>query len=221
MKKIASLLLTAAMVVAMTGCAGLPSGSNASESGNSGSSSSGSGSSALGDLIGNSTTDNGGSSTDNGSTTGNGGITAQNGYAEGRIGDVMQTAWFTFTVNSAYVTGEYEGYAPAEGNELLVVDITVKNTFNASTPMFDTDFQAQWNDTADDAYAWPVEAAYSLSSDILPDQYELAINESRNGLLLYEVPANNKDFSISFLEWYEDDTEGDVFFVYFTAEDRR
>ena len=33
----------------------------------------------------------------------------------------------------------------------------------------------------------------------------------------YEVPSGTKDFSVSFQEYFEDETTGDVFFVYFTA----
>ena len=50
------------------------------------------------------------------------------GYAEGRMGDVMRTYFFDYTVNSAYTCNDYEGYTPSEGNKLLVAEITVKNT---------------------------------------------------------------------------------------------
>ena len=39
---------------------------------------------------------------------------------EGRVNDTMETYFFDFTVNSAYLTADYEGYTPAEGNVLLV-----------------------------------------------------------------------------------------------------
>lgn len=148
-------------------------------------------------------------------------IFPDNGYAEGYMGDSMHTAWFNYIINSAYITNEFEGYTPSAGNELLVVDITVESTFNESIPMFLSDFQAQWNDTADDAYRWPVEDLDYLRSDILPNEYTLGVNETRTGLLLYEVPSGNDDFSISFVEYYANDTTGDTFFVFFTADDRR
>ena len=53
---------------------------------------------------------------------------------------------------------------------------------------------------------------------MLPGEYELGIGKSINGLLVFEVPAGNKDFSISYLEMFDDDTTGDVFFVYFSAD---
>lgn len=75
---------------------------------------------------------------------------------EGRLNDTMHTMFFDFTVTGAYLAKEYEGYQPAEGNQLLVADITVKNTFRESIEMYDTDFQAQWGEDEDpEAYSTP------------------------------------------------------------------
>ena len=66
---------------------------------------------------------------------------AKDGFAEGRLGDTMHTYFFDFTVNSAYLCDTYEGYTPImEGYQLLVADVTVKNTNRESIPMYDTDF---------------------------------------------------------------------------------
>ena len=140
------------------------------------------------------------------------------GYAEGRMGDTMHSEFFDYTVNSASVVMDYNGYTPAEGNELLLVEVTILNTFNQSIPMFYNDFQAQWNeDDNEDAFSWPIEQE-GLSEAQLPLEYELAVKESRTGELVFEVPAGNKDFSLSYLEAFEGDETGDTFFVYFTAD---
>ncbi len=146
---------------------------------------------------------------------------AEDGYARGNFNDTMHTYFFDFTIESAYVCSEFEGYTPAAGNELLVVETVVKNTFTETITMYDTDFQAQWNDDADDAFNFPV-TDYSFSSEVLPEAYDLKVNESRTGLLVYEVPEGHDDFSVSSQEAFEtdniEDAYGDVFFVYFTAE---
>lgn len=140
---------------------------------------------------------------------------------EGKIGSKMQTAWFDFTVNSAYYTEDaIGGYTPSDGNVLVVVNITVKNTFQETIPMFDTDFQLQWGDDADDAYAFPVATNEKILSDQLPEEYDLKVKETQTGVLVFEAPAGNEDFSLSFLEYYEDNTEGNLFFVYFTADEK-
>lgn len=150
--------------------------------------------------------------------------------SEGRVGDIMETYFFNFTVNSAYLCTEYEGYVPADGSVLLAADVTVKNTFNKSIEMYDTDFQIQWGD-GDEDYGYPItidmetgEELDPVSDEQLPGTYNLGVNAERSGLLVYEVPADNVDFSISHLELFDDGSdeseEGDVYFVYFTAEDR-
>ena len=159
-----------------------------------------------------------------GGSLGNSGVVTadDDGYAEGRIGDVMKTYFFNYSVNSAYTCNEYEGYTPSEGNKLLVVEVTVKNTDRSTVTMYDTDFQVQWgDDDNDDAYDAPI-TYYSeaVSDEQLPEEYDLAVNEERTGLLVFEVPEDSRDYSISYLEQFSNDTEGDVFFVFFTAKDK-
>lgn len=197
MKKFASLFLSTIVAASvLTGCGNTgvaPSGSNGSDS-----------------------------SSSQASSESRVGYPDEDGNAEGRLGDTMHTYFFDYTVNSAYVCDEYEGYAPQDGNELLVADITVKNTFSESIEMYDSDFQIQWNDDADDAYDVPItyyfEDGQPLNDQMLPGTYDLSINQTVNGILVFEVPAGNKDFSISYLEMFDDDSSGDVFFVYFSAD---
>ena len=56
-----------------------------------------------------------------------------------------------------------------------------------------------------------------MSDRQLPVLYELRSEETREGVLLYEVPRGETAFSISYQELFDDGTEGDVFFVYFTC----
>ena len=162
------------------------------------------------------------------------GLTAcggDSGNNEGRVQDTMETYFFEFTVNSAYLTNDYAGYTPAEGNTLLVADITVKNTFQQSIEMYDTDFQAQWGDDAEDAFAIPITTDMETFTELdpigenqLPGTYPLGVDEERSGELVYEVPAGHVDFSISYLEQFVDEageeSTGEVYFVYFTAEEQ-
>lgn len=215
MKKFASLFLATVVTAAvLTGC-----GSNGTLSSGSGSSGT---SGSTPSLSTSSSTESSAAASSSSSAESRAGYPDENGNAEGRLGDTMHTYFFDYTVNSAYLCDEYEGYTPQDGNELLVADITVKNTVTQSLEMYDTDFQIQWNDSADDAFGFPItlemEDGAVLNDQMLPGVYELSINQSVNGFLVYEVPAGNKDFSISYLEMFDDDSTGDVFFVYFSAE---
>ena len=145
----------------------------------------------------------------------------EGGYEEGRFGDTMETYFFDYTVNSAYLCDEYNGYLPLDGNRLLVAEVTVKNTFYESIEMYDTDFQVQWNTDGEDDYDVPITYyADPVSDDQHPAVYDLSVDEEQTGLLVFEVPEGYKDFSISYLEIFDDDSEGDVFFVYFTADEQ-
>lgn len=147
-------------------------------------------------------------------------VTPKNGYAEGHFGDIMKTYFFNFSVNSAYTCKEFEGYTPTNGYKVLVAEVTIKNTGRSTITMFDTDFQIQWGED-DDAYDAPITYyTDTVSEEQLPEEYELAINEERTGLLVFEVPENCKDYAIAYLEEFSDDTEGDLFFVYFSAKDK-
>lgn len=159
--------------------------------------------------------------------SGDGDVYAEDGWAEGRLGDTMHTYFFNYTVNSAYTCGEFAGRSAAEGCKLLVAEITVKNTVTFSVEMYDTDFQAQWGGSGEEDYRVPIttnpetyEEVDPISDDQLPGTYSLGVNQERTGLLVFEVPADKKDFSISYLEIFEGEDDGDTFFVYFTPEER-
>ena len=161
------------------------------------------------------------------SSAGSGEVRAEDGFAEGRIGDLVHSYFMDFTVNSAYTTADYHGHTAPEGMKVLVVNMTIKNTFNESLPMYDDDFQGQWTASSEtDEFAWPITEAEDgsdldvVSDEQLPAEYELAVNESRTGALVFDVPADEKDFSISHLELFDDNSEGDTFFVFFTAEEK-
>lgn len=142
----------------------------------------------------------------------------EEGYADGRAGDVMRSYFFDFTVNNAYLCDVYGSYLPAPGNDLLVIDLTIKNTFNRSLPMFDSDFMVTWGEEED--YDVPVTyyGGITFDEEVFPSEYTLKVNESRDGIMIFEVPEGNGDFSIFYLEVFDDDSTGDVFFVYFSAE---
>ena len=98
---------------------------------------------------------------------------------------------------------------------------------NKVVEMYDTDFQAQWGSSDEEDFRVPIttdpetlEELDPLSDDQLPGTYLLGVNEERTGLLVYEVPADSKDFSVSYLEAFEEGDEGDTFFVFFTPEEQ-
>ncbi|MDR2908705.1 MAG: DUF4352 domain-containing protein [Oscillospiraceae bacterium] len=138
------------------------------------------------------------------------------GYADGRLGDTLVNEFFSFCVNSAELIGEYEGTTPEDGNIFLRADLTVKNVFGDVVPMYSADFQVQWGEGEED-YGYPIA---KVADEQMEDEYELAKGETVNATVVYEIPRleGKNEYSVSYLEIYEDDVEGNVFFVYFDLE---
>lgn len=133
---------------------------------------------------------------------------------EGFLNETLTTSFFSYAITDAQSYAQYGGVQPDEGCKFLVLTLELQNRQTQSLPMFDTDFQIQWGD-GDEDYAWPVEE--TLDPEQLPAEYTIPIAGSREGLLIYQVPADADDFALAFMEFFEDDTTGDVYFIYFTS----
>ena len=145
------------------------------------------------------------------------------GVRYGYIGDTLSTEWFDFTVDDAYSCGRYQGYTPTEGYKLVIVTMSLKNNCGQSVDMWGDDFVILWGE--DETFDMDIPLPAGISDDQFPDEYVLGINASRNGIMVFEVPQEFRDFSIGFMEVFASETEpdgeeGDTFFVDFTAEDR-
>lgn len=140
------------------------------------------------------------------------------GRTTGSVGDTMSTQWFDFTVNSAAAYGnEYEGYFAERGYQLLVVNVTIKNTFNDVNPMFYSDFTVVWG-SSDDYYDFPLQNAESLSDDFLPDTYNMDPGDEVTGNLLFEIPAAETNFKLSYVEVDDADNIYDTYTVSFQVD---
>lgn len=126
------------------------------------------------------------------------------GIADGRLGDQMGTAWFNFSVDNAKTTSEYGGYRPYDGYTLLVVSITLKNTFGSSVPMSLYDFELFWED----------DYLYGIGESEMSDNFVLEKGQSLTQDIVYEVPSYIiGEYYIIFTEYYENDDYGNTFVV--------
>lgn len=147
-----------------------------------------------------------------GSGSSSGSSSSGTGYIEGDLGDTMKTAWFDFELDSAVLQSEYDGYVPEAGDKLLVLDVTMENTFNEPVPMFDNDFDVEWDDP--DSYELPV-LLYVDGDALDGEEYNLPRHGDTDVTMVFEVPEDVEEFILYFDEYYEDGTDGDVFAVYF------
>lgn len=132
----------------------------------------------------------------------------------GKSKTAEETYFFTYDVLKAEKVSDFDGIKPTEGKMLLAVTVSIENTFGEDIPMFDTDFQVQWG-PGDDDFAVTLEAS---SDKQLPESYTLADKETRKGILLYEVPADLTDFTLAYLEFFDDQTTGDFYEIAFQAK---
>ncbi|MCM1119484.1 MAG: hypothetical protein NC543_09010 [bacterium] len=138
-------------------------------------------------------------------------VTAEDGYAEGGIGTTFRTVFFDYSVDSVAYPSEYEGYVAQEGMQLVDAVITIKNTFGDALPMFNSDFQMQWHDLGDGDEDYTFGVEMDSSSTVMPSEYTLANGDTCNYHVVFEVPAEAKEFSIWFQEYFENESEGDMF----------
>lgn len=157
-----------------------------------------------------------------------------NNEAYGYMGDTLRTSFFDLRLNDAYTCREYGGVTADEGNKLLVAEITLYNYTDYTQPMYFYDFELYWD--GEEITTWTEEeyvrhlpvfreevqsdgsSEYYSRSDLqLPAEYDLSIRETREGILLYQVPEESKTYSIIFQEYFSDDTEGALFEVRFSA----
>ena len=137
---------------------------------------------------------------------------------------IIQSYFFDCIVENAYICNEFEGYQPSAGNMILVTNVTVKNTFKEEIEMYDTDFQVQWGSSDENAFSVPItydgteKGRDILTNNQLPGIYSLQSGESRTGLLVFEIPKNQFDLSISYMEVFNDDSTGETFFINFHVE---
>lgn len=141
------------------------------------------------------------------------------GVTETLLGEPFSTRWFDCAAEEAESRKSYEGYTAASGNKLVVVELELKNTFHEAVSMYDTDFQLYWGDCGPDEWAMPLEP---LCENQLPREYDLEPGKSREGQLVYEVPQEETEFALAFLELIENGTEegeeGNLFLTHFTVE---
>ena len=144
--------------------------------------------------------------------------------------EIMRTSFFEFTVLDASVARELQNYVCAHGMKVVAVEVMIHNIMDESVPMLDTDFQLQWEDDAEDAYAWPITSCSDevifenqplsdapLSDDQLACRYELAVDETITGILYYEVPEESESYSLSFREYFSNSEYGETYAIYFSV----
>ena len=126
----------------------------------------------------------------------------------------MRNEFFDFIVEDVKLTDSFGGYTAKEGMRLLCVTVKEVNTFGEALPMFDQDFVLTWESTE--------ELFYPLvnldDKSVMPEEFELAKGKSATYKLVFEVPAEEPEFLLIYLEEFDNDETGDMFVVTLTPD---
>lgn len=127
----------------------------------------------------------------------------------------MKCQFFTLSMNSATLKDEFAGATPdGEGNKFLVANVTILNSWEGeeAIPMYDTDFELNWE--GQEGTIYPVT---NYSDEMLPEEYSIDPAGEITGNLVFEVPGDKTDFSFRYLEYYDDDFEGNTYAMSISA----
>ena len=130
----------------------------------------------------------------------------EDGLYYGNLGDTMRNEFFDFIVEDAALTDSFGGYTAKEGMQLLCITVKETNTFGEALPMFDQDFVLTWESTEELYY--PL-----VNLDDKSEEFELAKGKSATYKLVFEVPAEEPEFLLIYLEEFDNDETGDMFVV--------
>lgn len=139
-------------------------------------------------------------------------LSSTSGDVEGEVGKTYKTQWFAFCVESIEFVDEYAGYQPQEGYTLVDVVVKETNIFDESIPMGTFDFLLD-----SDSFVEYMTPMAPLNDTMMPEEFELAVDDTVTYHMVYEVPADLADLYIFYTEIGDDGTEegeiGDTFSI--------
>ena len=160
-------------------------------------------------------TENNGS-TENNTTTG-----TDDSYHEYDVGDTAQTMFFDFSVLDYLSSTDINGITPEAGKQFVGVKLNIENTFNKDITMFSSDIIIEWDKlNADDPGAAGPNSYYdkeAIFNEEFEKEYTLAPGESKEGVLVFEIPEGITQVAITTQDIYVDkqgnEHKGDVYIV--------
>ena len=129
------------------------------------------------------------------------------------LGEEGSTAFFDFKVKDGSACLGHEGRLAAAGYRLVLVEVEIENTASYELPMGRYDFRLFWG-TEEETAVYPME---QFCEDQFPDQYAIPEGERAEGILIFQVPEDEAHLALGYLEIFEDDHQGDAYFVHFTV----
>jgi hypothetical protein len=161
-----------------------------------------------------------------GKTDENGSAVSEDGRSYGGVIKVSEdekaeTAFFDLTVDEAlqYNTYQFEDglYQAQDGDVYLVVEVTIKNTYEKDLPMCITDFVLDYDGNEETDPITGYGNTDLKNSDFMDNLFTLKQGESITKSILYTV-ADKEEYTLQYKEYYEDGFEGNTFQIQITPE---
>ena len=134
------------------------------------------------------------------------------GDVTGEINKTYSTQWFSFTVKSIETVSEYAGHTAPEGMKLISVLVEETNIFGSTIPMGTMDFYVDEVSLLD--YIYPISP---LDETMMPDEFDLAADETAEYYMIFEVPADISDYMLMYTEIDENNDIGATFTINFKS----
>lgn len=116
----------------------------------------------------------------------------------GAVNTPMQTTFFTYTVLSAEVVDEYNGYtAPQTDQALALVRVSLQNITDDPQSLYDSDFTLTWEGGS----AWCADSLEGAEA-MLPKSTELTAGQAAEYALLFVLPQGQTAPALVYTETF-------------------
>ena len=133
----------------------------------------------------------------------------------GEMNEEQRNSFFSLNVKKAYRLSSVAERTPNEGYDIIAVLISTKNLFGETIPMGCYDYELCWGDGEDEIcsalYFDGDENGYGFED--YPKEKELMKNGELTGWLYFTAPSDAKELLLRYVEYYEDEFEGNTFLV--------
>ena len=135
-----------------------------------------------------------------------------------KIGEKLSNEFFDMTVNSAHRMTSVNGYTPNDETfEFLCVNVKVRNNNFETVNVGTYDFTIRWGDGEDD-FDYAIEQE-GFGFDNYPAEIDLPAMKFVEGNVFFMVPADAETLSFEYIVLYDNNTEGDTYYVELTDLD--
>lgn len=128
---------------------------------------------------------------------------------QAQAGETVSTALFDFTVSDPQTLDSYTGIDIPDGEKLVSMNLTVKNTSEETYRMFAEDFQIQWGDGDTDFGT----CLASVDDSMMPYSYKLEPGQDHSANMMVLVPTDCTQLTVAYQEMKADGEKATAYFV--------